>query len=556
MRLFPMLAALLAFAPCRAPAAPPADPHRGGALRLVARAAAGSIDPQVNDTAQYWQIFAVVYDGLLTYRKAEGADGLTLVPDLAEAMPEVADGGRRYEFRLRPGVRFSDGRPVRASDVAASLRRAFRVAGPGAGFLAALEGADACIAHPETCRLDGVATDDTTGRVVLRLTRPDTQFLAKLALPPASVLPADAPAQDAGVTPLPGTGPYVITGYDPNRGLRLVRNPSFRVWSEAAQPDGHLDAIGYEFGLDEEAAITAVENGQADWTFDQPPFDRLAELGARYPTLVHLHEADAIWRMNMNVREKPFDDARVRRAVSLAVDRDAAVLVYGGPRMGLAWCMLLPPLLPGSPLDTPPGTSPGTPPGASPEPPPGCPVGHDVAQARRLVREAGASGAQVTIVADDSSVQRQLGTYLRSVLADIGLDARLSTLSGNIQFTYIQNSANHVQAGITPWYADFPDASDFLDVLASCGSFHPGSDSSLNMSGFCDPAIDAAMTAAEALPAAEAAPLWAEIDRRVMEQSPMLVLLVPSYVDVVSARVANYTYTPLYHMLFSALWLR
>ncbi len=516
------------------PAATPA-PHRGGTLRLVAQAAAGSIDPQVNDTAQYWQLYAVSYDGLLTFRKAEDADGLVLEPDLADALPVIGADGLRYDFHLRPGVRFSDGRPVRASDAAASLRRAFRVAGPGAGFLAAIEGADACTAAPDACRLEGVESDDGTGRLTLRLARPDSQLLAKLALPPASVLPADTPPHDVGLHPPPGTGPYRIEGYDPNRGLRLVRNPAFRVWSEAAQPDGRLDAIDYEFGLDEEAAITAIENGQADWTFDQPPFDRLPELGARFAGLVHLHRTDAIWRMTLNVREPPFDDERVRRAVALAVDRDAAVLVYGGPRMALPWCRTLPPILPGSD--------------------PGCPVGHDPEEARRLVREAGALGAKVTLVADQSPVQRQLGTYLQSVMASIGLDARLSTLSGDIQFTYIQNSANHVQAAVTPWYADFPDASDFLDVLASCGAFHPGSDSSLNMSGFCDPAIDAAMHAAEAATGADAASRWAAIDRAVTARTPMVVLLVPSYVDVVSARVHGYLYTPLYHMLLSALWV-
>ena len=532
-----LMLVLLALAPSAVAAAvelPPA-PHRGGTLRLVASAGAGSIDPQVNDTAQYWQIYAVSYDGLLTYRKAEDSDGLVLVPDLADALPAISPDGLRYDFHLRSGLRFSDGRPVRASDAAASLRRAFRVAGPGAGFLAAIEGADACTATPSTCRLEGAESDDATGRLTLRLARPDRQLAAKLALPPASVLPADTPPHDVGMVPPPGTGPYVIKGYDPSRGMRLVRNPAFRTWSDDAQPDGHLDAIDYEFGLDEEAAITAIENGQADWTFDQPPFDRLPELGARYAGLAHLHRTDAIWFVALNVHEPPFDDERVRRAVALVVDRDAAVLVYGGPRMALPWCRMLPPILPGSE--------------------PGCPIGHDPEEARRLVREAGAVGTKVTLVADQSPVQRQLGTYLQSVMASIGLDARLSTISGDIQFTYIQNSANHVQAAVTPWYADFPDASDFLDVLASCSAFHPGSDSSLNMSGFCDPAIDAAMHAAEALTGADAAARWAAIDRSVTARSPMVVLLVPSYVDIVSERVHGYLYTPLYHMLLSALWV-
>ena len=108
-------------------------PWRGGTMRLLAHAPAGSIDPQVNDTGQFWQIYAFTYDGLLATRKAGGKPGQDVVPDLADAMPVIEDGGQRYRFHLRPGIRFSDGRPVLPRDVAASFRRIFTVAGPTAG---------------------------------------------------------------------------------------------------------------------------------------------------------------------------------------------------------------------------------------------------------------------------------------------------------------------------------------------------------------------------------------------------------------------------------------
>ena len=54
-----------------------------------------------------------------------------------------------------------------------------------------------------------------------------------------SILPADSPTEDVGSNPLPGTGAYMISAYDPNKGLTMVRNPHFKVWSEQAQPDGY-----------------------------------------------------------------------------------------------------------------------------------------------------------------------------------------------------------------------------------------------------------------------------------------------------------------------------
>ena len=106
--------------------------HRGGTMRLVAHAAAGTVDPQVNYTTEFWQIEQATYDGLLAFRKVGGAAGLTIVPDIAEAVPAPQDGGKRYVFKLRQGIRFSDGSPLTADDVAATFRRLFVVGSPTA----------------------------------------------------------------------------------------------------------------------------------------------------------------------------------------------------------------------------------------------------------------------------------------------------------------------------------------------------------------------------------------------------------------------------------------
>jgi peptide/nickel transport system substrate-binding protein len=507
--------------------------HRGGTLRLLASSAAGTLDPQVNRTAQFWQVFALAYDGLVAYRKVAGAAGREIVPDLADALPEVEEGGLLWRFRLRPGVRFSDGRPVQASDVAASLRRAFTVpGGSGGAFYGAILGAEACVAAPAACALEGVQADDALGTVAIRLARPDPEFLLKLALPTASVVPADSPARDAGLAPLPGTGPYRITEYDPTARLRLARNPQFREWSADAQPDGFVDAVEYAFGLEDEAEVTQVENDQADWLFDTPPQDRLEELGTRYAGRVHLDPAFALWYAPMNTRLLPFSDVRARRAVNLAVDRGAMVKLFGGPRLAEPLCGALPPGLPGYA--------------------PGCPYAPpDLARARRLVAESGTAGSRVTLVIDDSGVQRALGTYLQSVLRDLGYDARLRALSGSIQFTYIQNSANSVQISLTPWFSDYPAASDFLPLLFGCAAFQPGSDASTNISGFCDPALDAAMKAAGTDPEA-----WARADRIVTDAAPAAVLFAPRYIDVTSARVGHFVYHEAFHWLMAEAWVR
>ena len=506
--------------------------HRGGAMRLLAHSAAGTIDPQVNYTAQYWQVFCFTHDGLVAFRKAPGPAGLEIVPDLAEAVPTPEEGGLRWTFRLRRGLRFSDGSPLRPADVAASFRRLFQVGSPTAEtFYGAILGADACLRSPADCALPGVTWAGDS--ISIQLARPDPEFLTKLALPHASIVPATAPATDSGTVPLPGTGPYMVAGYDPNDRLRIVRNPYFREWSAAAQPDGYPDTIDYEFGLEDEAEVTAVQNGQADWMFDAPPADRLAELGARYARQVRLNPAFALWFVPLNTHLPPFDDLRVRQAFNLAVDRSAAVKLYGGKRLAVPVCQALPPGLPGH-VEY-------------------CPNPHHPARARALVRESGTAGQTVTLVTDDSPVARAIGTYLLDVLGDMGFVARLRTLSGNVQFTYIQNTENRVQASLTNWYADYPSASNFLGGIFGCAAFRPGSDSSPNIAGFCDKQLDQAMQAA--LAAGDAAGL-AAVDRAITDQAPAVVLFNPRYIDVVSGRVGGYAYHEAFRWLIHQSWVR
>src|SRR5262249_5782233 len=136
--------------------------------------------------------------------------------------------------------------------------------------------------------------------------------------------------------------------YDPSSRLRMVRNPHFQEWSADAQPKAYPDAINYDFGLSEQAEVTAVENGQADWMLgeDGLPPDRLPEVSAKYADQIPLEPLLAFRFFFMTNNRPPFDDVRVRRAVSMAIDRNALVKLYGGPAIGKPSCQILPPLMP------------------------------------------------------------------------------------------------------------------------------------------------------------------------------------------------------------------
>jgi len=205
----------------------------GGIVTLVAAGAGGTLDPKVNYTAEYWQLYQATYDGLLGFKYADGAGSFEIVPNLAEAMPEVSNGGKTLTFKLRKGIKFSDGSDVTVNDVKASFERIFKVSSPTAGgFYNGIVGADACLKAPASCKLDrGVVVDAATNSVVINLVAADETITSKLAVPHAAINPASAPSKDAGTTIIPTTGPYMYKSYDPNKELIMVRNPYFKEWS-------------------------------------------------------------------------------------------------------------------------------------------------------------------------------------------------------------------------------------------------------------------------------------------------------------------------------------
>ena len=87
--------------------------RKGGTLLTVANAApSGSPDPQVNYTLQEWQLLIITHDGLVGFKRAGGAEGTKIVPDLAESIPKPTNGGKTWTFTLRPGIKFSNGKTL------------------------------------------------------------------------------------------------------------------------------------------------------------------------------------------------------------------------------------------------------------------------------------------------------------------------------------------------------------------------------------------------------------------------------------------------------------
>ena len=271
---------------------------KGGTFTILANSNWGTADPAKNYTLQEWQLLILTHDGLVGFKRVGGAEGTKIVPDLATEVPQPHDGGKTYTFTLRPGIKYSDGTDLKASDFQRVFLRQFTVPGPANGFYEPIVGADECLKSPKTCDLSAGHRHRRRGRhghVPPDRARPRVPRQAGAAVRLRRA--RNTPIKDTGNDPPPGTGPYMWDHYDPNQGHARPQ-PVLQGVERRRPARRQSDEIDEKFGLTVEAEVTEVENGTADWVFDPPPADRLNEIGTKYADQAHVNPltADYYWR--------------------------------------------------------------------------------------------------------------------------------------------------------------------------------------------------------------------------------------------------------------------
>ena len=173
------------------------------------------------------------------------------------------------------------------------------------------------------------------------------------------------------------------------------------------------------------------------------------------------------------------------------------------------------------------------------------------------MKESGTAGQRVAVVVPDDEVNKSMGVYIQSVLNDIGYRATVKTISGKSSSptcrTRRTRSRSTCSSGTrTTWLHRTSS------ILFGCESFHPGSDSSINIAGFCDRKINARMKAALALGVrneAAANVQWTQIDRAVTDASPMATMFTPKHVDFVS-KASEFTFSKQFYWLVDQSWVK
>jgi peptide/nickel transport system substrate-binding protein len=454
------------------------DAQRGRSIVIGFYTQPDFLDPALGFTLVSAAPLNQVYLPLLTYRRAEDISGTRLIPGLAEALPEISPDRRTYTLRLRRGLVYSDGTPMRAGDFEHAIKRVLNMGSSGAAFYENIAGArDFERRRDPAADITGIRTDDRTGKIVIRLERPYAAFDHLLALTLATPVPRDTPFENQTKDPPPATGPFAITKSEPNREFVLERNPKFESLGIDGVPPAKLDRITARIIKDKAAQAEDVLDGKLDYMYDSPPPDLLPTIHERADDRYEEHEltGSTNWFF-MNERLPPFNDPRVRRAVNYAVDKPALARIYAG---GLVeGCSFLPSGMAGYDrrLDT-----------------TGCPFGDprkppDVERAKGLIRAAGAEGAKVTVWGFNQAPQSDVTLAYADTLRKIGLDPTPKLLDFSVWRPAIGNAKNKAQTGFDAFTQVFPHPLTFFELVER-DAIQPTNNK--NTSYISDPLIDA-----------------------------------------------------------------
>lgn len=274
-----------------------------------------TLDVHKTSTVGEAHLMRDLYDGLVIHNaKAE------IVPGVAEKW-EVADDGKTYRFNLRPNAKWSNGDPVKASDFVFAYRRIMNPE-TGAKYANILypvlnaEKVNKGQAKPE--ELGAKAVDDRT--LEIRLERPTPYFLELLThqtgLPvhPASVEKFGKDHAKPGN--LVSNGAYKLEEVVPNSHIRLSKNPHFHDATNV-----QIDVVNFIPHPDLAAGVRRYQAGEIHSLSDLPA-DQIKSLKERFSDQVKLSPYLGVWCLPVNTAKAPFNDVRVRRALSMAIDRD------------------------------------------------------------------------------------------------------------------------------------------------------------------------------------------------------------------------------------------
>jgi peptide/nickel transport system substrate-binding protein len=537
---------------------------RGGVFRTATTdlSFTNGFDPTGEYSARGFNLYAPLLRTLVGFRRVGGPPGNELQPDLATELPQPADGGLTYTFKLKTGVKWAPplNRDVTSKDVAYAFQRinaAPLVAQYGFYYFGVIKGMDGKARSAEEA-ISGIETpDDQT--IVFRLEQPTGDFLYRLTMSAAAPIPQEVgncftKAGDYGRYVM-ANGPYMIqgsdrldisscrtmkpiSGFDPSRKLYMVRNPNHDQATDSLRAN-YVDGIKIDVNTNLGDIFDRIERGELDASLgqEQPPkpvLQRYLTDPAKKPYF-HTDLADASGYLSMNMTVPPFDDLHIRKAVNWVLDRQALLLAEGGPAAVQVATHIIPPTVLNGRL------------GADYNPYPSEGNRGDEAKAKEELKQSkydsnkdgrcdAAACRNLVFLTPNETPYTEMQPIIQQGLAKLGIVLKPRELAPGAVFTTYQTIANKIPLVHTGWAKDYADPVTFAIPLFSSSSIIPVGNTNHALVGLTPdkaaelkvdypaggvPSVDTDIERCQAIPASDADArmgCWADLDKKLMEQ--------------------------------------
>src|ERR671911_2416266 len=493
---------------------------KGGTLKFANSGDWDTLDPGETYYAYSWNFARLYGRSLMMFKSAPGKEGNTLVPDLAESAGQASDGGKTWTYKLRTGVKFDDGTAVTSADVKyAILRSTDKETFPnGPAYWEAVldlpDGYKGPYKSKDANTDSAIETpDDQT--IVFHLKEPFAAFDYLAGQPDTMPVPKDKDTGAKYRNSIVSSGPYKFEDLQPGKSFNLVRNDQ---WDPATDPNrkalpdrievslnvnaDDIDNRVLSGDLDIDIAGTGVQPAAQSRVLQDPNIKETADnpLGAR------------LWYTSINPTVPPLDNIDCRKAIQYAMDKPAYQTAYGGQFAGgeLA-TTVLPPLIPGyQAYDLYPN---------------GQDRKGDLDAAKKSLEACGQPNGFSTNIAYRAERPKEKATAeaFQQALSRVGIKLTLKPYpQGDYFSSYAGNPPyvvkNKLGLALNGWAADWPDGFGFLSQITDSRVIRETGGSSNTSVRI--PEVDKMLDeAAVELDQATREQMWAEIDRRVMEES-------------------------------------
>ena len=512
-------------------------PVKGGTLVVTFQGDPTGLDPAIAWEVESNCIERVTYQTLITYADTSGSAGTKLVPDLATQVPTAANGGitqggRVYTFHIKKGMEFAPpvNRDVTAQDFKYSIERMLKSPlAPATYFYTGITGAQAFMAG-KAAHVTGIKVVDPY-TLQITLDKPNVAFIYTMALTFTSAVPkewVDKVGKQINRKPL-GSGPYIITKWVPGEEIVCKPNPNWHLDKQQ-----WLSEIDFQFSSNPSTALLKLERGDVDVmgdTVSPADYQRTKADPTWSKYMVEAPQIDSIYAF-MNVQVKPFNNVLVRQAVNYAIDTAHIQKLLAGQAMAADQIY---------PLGM-----------------PGYEAGkhfysYDPAKAKQLLAQAGyPNGFSTTFYTHNVDPFPKVAQAIQADLKAVGINASIKQMDRATYWNKIEEQSSRMAMGLTDWYMDYPDPSDWIGPLYSGASAVNGGS---NVSWWVDPQLDSLYAAsASVLDPAKRLDMFKQMQDIAMSQAPTVPLYQSVWTSVHGKNVGGFYIQPEWIFNFQDYW--